>query len=226
MRCAQIKEWISDYIDGDLDHSRSTVLEQHLEECRECRNWLNDLRTIKQTACCLDNPVPSSGWEIIQTRLEGAEPVRSYSSKPVRFFPGFKPALAAAAAVFIVVAAAFISWSVFNFPAGISKTPGQETALAKLKEAEDHYQMAIQSLKEAAEAREGSLDPNIKLIFEANLEIINSSIAYCRQTALNEPGDFDTRDFLFTAYQEKMDLLYRMITYQSRLSDKKIKMTI
>jgi hypothetical protein len=226
MRCAQIKEWISGYIDGELDHSRSVILEQHLKECRECRQWLDDLKTIKQTAGRLNEPVPSTDWETIQARLKQKEPSGSRSFKPVRFFPGLKPALAAAAAVFIIVAAAVVSWNVFDFPAGISANGSRGTALSKLQEAENHYQSAIQSLKEAAEAREGSLDPNIKLIFEANLEIINSSIAYCKQAVLEYPEEVDTRNFLLTAYREKMDLLYRMVTYQSRSSDKKIETTI
>jgi len=222
MRCTQIKEWISDYIDGELDHSRGVVLEQHLENCRECREFLNDLQTIKHTAGNLENPVPSSNWEIIRERLDSKTPVRSGSFRQVRLFPGLKPALAAAAAIFLIVTAAVISWNVFHFPAGIFEAGTQETALAKLKQAEHHYQMAIQSLKEAAEAREGSLDPNTRLIFEANLEIINASIASCRQAALTNPEDMDTRNFLLSAYREKMDLLYRMITTQTRSSDKKI----
>ncbi len=226
MRCAQIKEWISDYIDGELDHSRSVVLEQHLEECRDCRQWMEDLQTIKQTASRLENPAPSSEWKTIQSQLHQPKTASNHSSKPVRLFPGFKPALAAAAAVFIFVAAALISWNVFDFPAGLSKTDGRETAIVKLNEAENHYQKAIQSLKEAAEAREGSLDPNVMLIFEANLDIINSSIAACKQAVNTNPGDFDTRNFLLTAYREKMDLLYRMVTFQNGASDKKIDTTI
>lgn len=226
MRCAQIKEWISDYIDGELDHSRSVVLEQHLEECRECRQWMEDMQTIKQTAGQLENPVPSSEWKTIQSQLRQPKAGSSRSFKPVRLFPGFKPALTAAAAVFLIVAAAVISWNIFDFPAGLSKTDGRETAIAKLNEAENHYQKAIQSLKEAAEAREGSLDPNVMLIFEANLDIINSSIAACKQAVNYNPGDLDTRNFLLTAYREKMDLLYRMVTFQNGASDKKIEPTI
>ncbi|MFO7866277.1 MAG: zf-HC2 domain-containing protein [Candidatus Aminicenantes bacterium] len=225
MRCTQIKEWISDYIDGELDSSRSKVLEQHLEKCRQCREWLNDFRAIKKTAADLEEPVPSTGWEHIRARLDSKTPARSGSFTPVRFFPIFKPALAAAA-VLMVAAAAVISWNLFHSPAGVSWISGQESALAKLKEAEHHYQMAIQSLKEAAEAQEGGLDPDIKMVFETNLEIINRSISSCKRAVLNDPEDFDSRDFLLAAYQEKMDLLFRMITYQDRSSGKTAKTTI
>jgi hypothetical protein len=226
MRCAKIREWISDYTDGELDHSRSVVLEQHLAACRECREWIKDLQTIKQTASRMDHPIPSTEWKAIQAKLDGKKPVRSPAFKPTRFFPGMKPVLAAAAAIIIIVTAAVFSWNVFHFPAGLFKTMDRGSALVKLQEAEGHYQKAIQSLKEAAEAQEGRLDPNIKLIFEANVEIINSSIEYCKQAVQDNPGDLDNRDFLLTAYREKMDLLYRMITYQSRSSDKKIKTTL
>lgn len=44
MRCKEIAEWMSEYIDGHLDDKRTRIFEQHLAGCDSCRMELEHLR--------------------------------------------------------------------------------------------------------------------------------------------------------------------------------------
>ncbi len=44
MRCKEIAEWMSEYIDGHLDDGRIALIERHLAQCESCRMDLAQLR--------------------------------------------------------------------------------------------------------------------------------------------------------------------------------------
>ena len=58
-------------------------------------------------------------------------------------------------------------------------------------------------------------------VFRTNLEIINTSIAACKQAVLSEPYSVETRNYLLAAYKEKADLLTEMIEVKDIYSHKR-----
>ena len=75
--------------------------------------------------------------------------------------------------------------------------------LAKLDEAEGHYQQAIKAIAEAFTADKGTLSPQVAELFDRNLSVIDATIQACRQAVLDEPDDLEARDYLLAAYTER-----------------------
>jgi hypothetical protein len=88
--------------------------------------------------------------------------------------------------------------------------------LAKLGEAEKHYQLAIQALNEAAASQKGSLDPQIAAVFDQNLTLINSSIQACQNAVRRDPNSLDARIYLLSAYKEKVEFLGNVVDLKKK----------
>ena len=199
MRCAKARKHISEYVDGDLDSRKQAKLERHLDECSGCQELLKDFQDMALKAKGLDQPVPpDSVWKVPQRGNWLA-------------IPQFQYALAAAALVIVVVGAITLGPGLLKKDVTFTGLEKQQYTLAKLEEAEKHYQDAIKALSEAVAIQEKQFDPKIAEVFKVNLEIVNATILACKQAVLDSPGDFDPRNYLLAAYKEKAGLLNRMI---------------
>ena len=222
MRCATAKKWISEYVDGDLDSGRRTRLEEHMAGCPDCRKLAQDFRKIAGRAPYVPSPDPrDETWGKIQARL--AAPGDGIGVPPYgrpAGFPSFRWGfvLGAAAVLAVVAGALLLGPRLRERSPMISQLEVQGYTLAKLEEAEMHYQRAIKALAEAVAVQGDRLDPNLAEVFRANLKIINASIAACRQAVLDNPRDLDSRRFLLAAYQEKADLLEKMMSVKDESS--------
>lgn len=49
--------------------------------------------------------------------------------------------------------------------------------------------------------------PSLQVEYERNLAVVNQAIAATRSAAKSNPKDTDAADFMFAAYQSKVDLL-------------------
>jgi hypothetical protein len=49
--------------------------------------------------------------------------------------------------------------------------------------------------------------PSLQVEYERNLAVVDRAIAATRSAAKKNPNDPDTTDFMFAAYQSKVDLL-------------------
>lgn len=222
MRCTTAKKWISEYVDGELDSGRRTRLEEHMAGCPDCRKLAQDFRKIAGRAPHVPSPDPrDETWGKIQVRLEalrsgtGVPPYGRAAASP-SFRWGF---VVGAAAVLAVVAGALMIGPRFRERAPIaSQLDAQEYTLAKLEEAEMHYQRAIKALAEAVAVQGEPLDPKLAEVFRANLKIVNASITACKQAVLDNPRDLESRRFLLAAYQEKADLLDKMMSVKDESS--------
>lgn len=79
--------------------------------------------------------------------------------------------------------------------------------LAKLDEAERHYEQAVRALGEAFAAEKGALPPEVVDLFDRNLSVIDSTIQACRAAVQAEPDDLEARNYLLAAYTRKAALL-------------------
>jgi predicted anti-sigma-YlaC factor YlaD len=184
MRCRKAQRYISQANDGELDGRRAARLERHLETCGECRALAEDFRTIVAGAPKLDVPEPSDRvWESIRAGLTAgkAKPARERleSGRRPAFWlgaPALRYAGVAALAVVLVVSGIFIGLrrGRQERPAGMDA--GEKYTLAKLDEAEQHYQLAIKSLSEAFASQKGALAPQVVELFERNLGVIDATI--------------------------------------------------
>jgi len=70
MRCEQIKELLSPYLDQVTDERENHLVEAHLEGCEDCRQELEQLQQIHALLCNLDAPqIPEGFAEDLHWRL-------------------------------------------------------------------------------------------------------------------------------------------------------------
>ena len=212
MNCKKAKKLISDYVDGELDLTKRSSLEEHLESCEECRKILEDYKGIAGTAQQLEAGSPSPYvWTRIKQRLETSVP--SYEGTKKRSW-SWSPRLTYAVSflsVLLIVGAVVIGIYHLGNQRGLSPFKKQDDVIANLKKAEKHYKLAISSMMKAVEAQENGMDPEVAEVFQANLNLIDLSISACREAVLNDPRDVDSRNILLAAYKEKTDLLYNLL---------------
>jgi len=93
----------------------------------------------------------------------------------------------------------------YKKPASISTTP--QLAPVKLIPGERSYLQAIARLDSTIKSNKKSMRPALQVEFERNLAVVDRAIAATRSAAKSNPNDPDAADFMFAAYQSKVDLL-------------------
>jgi len=87
----------------------------------------------------------------------------------------------------------------------INATP--EVARVKLLPGERPYLQTIARLDTTIKANKKPMRPSLQVEYERNLAVVDRAIAATRSAAKNNPNDPDAADFMFAAYQSKVDLL-------------------
>lgn len=77
----------------------------------------------------------------------------------------------------------------------------------KLLPGERSYLQAIARLDSTINQNKSSMRPSLQVEYERNLAVVDRAIAATRNAAKHNPNDPDAADFMFAAYQSKVDLL-------------------
>jgi hypothetical protein len=77
----------------------------------------------------------------------------------------------------------------------------------KLLPGERTYLQTIARLDSTIKANKKQMRPSLQVEYERNLAVVDRAIAATRSAAKKNPTDPDTTDFMFAAYQSKVDLL-------------------
>ena len=93
-----------------------------------------------------------------------------------------------------------------NKPTLVSYTPAP-TPSVKLIPGERAYLQTIARLDSTIKSNEKSMKPSLRAEYERNLAVVDRAIAATRNAAKSNPNDPDAADFMFAAYQSKVDLL-------------------
>jgi anti-sigma factor RsiW len=90
-----------------------------------------------------------------------------------------------------------------------SSAPGadQATNHVKLIPGERSYLQAIARLDSTIKQNKNAMRPSLQVEYERNLAVVDRAIAATRNAAKSNPTDPDAADFMFAAYQSKVDLL-------------------
>jgi len=229
MRCSKARKLISEYIDGSLHARKSASVEQHLDVCSDCKHLLEDLKTIVEDAKKLEELAPSDQtWLKIKARLKPEEQrVLAFKPRKRAWFslifspPKLKYVLSSVVILAFIVGAVILGLRYWIGRDVLDRGDLQKYTLAKLDEAERHYQKAIKALGEAISAQEGKMDPQIAQVFKSNLEVINASIMACRQIVLQNPENIDARNYLLAAYRKKMNFLNEIMETKQASSQRR-----
>ena len=85
--------------------------------------------------------------------------------------------------------------------------PTTATEPVKLLPGERAYLKTIAKLDSTIKANKTPMRPSLQVEYERNLAVVDRAIAATRSAAKKNPNDPDTADFMFAAYQSKVDLL-------------------
>jgi len=90
-----------------------------------------------------------------------------------------------------------------------ASTPRMITAnhTVKLLPGERSYLQAIAKLDTTINSNKTAMRPSLQVEYERNLAVVDRAIAATRNAAKSNPSDPDAADFMFAAYQSKVDLL-------------------
>ena len=80
-------------------------------------------------------------------------------------------------------------------------------APVKLFPGERSYLQTIARLDSTIKSNKKSMRPSLQVEYERNLAVVDRAIAATRSAAKSNPNDPDAADFMFAAYQSKVDLL-------------------
>jgi hypothetical protein len=222
MKCLTAKKWISEFIDGELDAAKKAQLDEHCAHCADCQKLLDDFQTISSSAKELDTfSPPESTWNRIQEKMaaEDQEVLTLAPHRPSWFsLPRLSYVLSAVLLVVFLSLVFIYGPRYWSGQAVVPELENQQYTLAKLDEAEHHYQMAIKALNDAALAQSEHLDPQVAEVFRTNLELIDQSIDACRQAVLSEPNNIESRKYLLAAYKEKANLLNEIMAVKDTSS--------
>lgn len=96
-------------------------------------------------------------------------------------------------------------------PRPVKFVPVSTTAKAapavKLLPGERSYLQAIARLDSTINSNKKNMRPALQVEYERNLAVVDRAIAATRSAAKSNPTDPDAADFMFAAYQSKVDLL-------------------
>jgi anti-sigma factor RsiW len=103
MKCQEVTELLSDYLDGELDAGRKPDMDSHLATCERCQRELRELRaTVSMVSSLPKAPAPTDLADAVIERAATEQPVIA-SAPRWRVWRLWPAALAAAAAVLIAI---------------------------------------------------------------------------------------------------------------------------
>ena len=210
---------INDYVDNLPAAGQAGRLEDHLERCADCREYLNDMRSIVNNARGLEAPGPSDDlWPVIKRQV--LKNNRSTLMRQKGLFRNLLifpkgPAFALGTLLAVLILIPLLYYGLPNI--GKTDNDPDSIAIKNLKIAEQQYQSAIEALDRVIEIRDIKLNPKLMAVFKKNLAIIDESIRICRKSMNKSPGILETNRLLLICYRKKIELLneIRDITMQS-----------
>jgi hypothetical protein len=190
-------------------------IERHLESCAECRASVDALREIRDLAKALDpRDPPVRSW----TRLQRAIAIEHGPARPepVRSRRSLWISLAAAAALVIATATGLryvasttrpSTRTVTTGGANVNTDASAQAVEAELKQAEEHYEKAIQGLETIANTDKGALDPQTAATMQKNLAVIDQAISESRAALRAQPASAPAQQSLLESFKAKLGLL-------------------
>ena len=213
MRCDQFVVASGDWMDGE----RSPQAVAHLAGCPRCRALISDLEMIRSAGSLfVEEEPPARVWTAIKSQLEKEglirapkytpQPERSASSRWLGSFGAFRPALAGAY-LSLVIAGAVILGLQFK-----GNARADQDAMWLLHTQRTSAPLAVElntaetKTVPALQAQSNDLTATLN----HNLAIVDNMISMCEKSVREDPQNEMTRDYLYTAYQQKADLLAAM----------------
>jgi hypothetical protein len=210
MRCEEFRQISSEWMEGD----RNPAAASHIAACARCSALVNDLEMVRKSAALLPEEEPSPRvWIAIKSQLEKEGLIRAHRPEPsvsrwqlLGSFGAFRPALAGAYLCLVIGAAVVL---------GVHMRPNDRAAQQALwlqRAQSTMTPLAAELTTAETSARPALQDQNsdVTATLNRNLAIVDNMISMCEKSVREDPQNEMTRDYLYTAYQQKADILAAM----------------
>ena len=186
----------------------------HVVTCRHCQGYIADLETIVSAARELPAEVepPSRVWVALRTQLELEgiikEPAAAPAGSPVSWWDSFGQLFRSRALASLTVGALIAAAAILQVHQPVDDRqnpppppPGIQAMLEQLNQQEaDVRSMRLTSTSSPVDAA-----------LQQNLKEIDDFIADCERHLKDTPQDELAREYLYSAYQQKAELLAAMM---------------
>jgi anti-sigma factor RsiW len=214
MKCAKFHKMIGDALDGTIRPQDRARLDDHLKSCPECRELAGDFQKIAAEARALPQDEPADDvWPAIRANVGRA---RDNRPAPAFAHPRLKWGWAAGFLFFGAMIGVVVGLRPWKADVPTAFAADQNRTVAKLEEAEKHYQLAIQAMTEALAPGKNGLDPQTAALFKRDLLVVDAAIESCRTAVAGDPASLDARVFLLGAYQKKIEVLNGFIDIKKK----------
>jgi hypothetical protein len=210
MRCEEFRQISSEWMEGE----RNPAAVSHIAACARCSAVLADLEMVRKAAALLPEEEPSPRvWTAIRSQLEEEGLIHAPGPEPrvrrwqlLSPFGAFRPALAGAYLCLVIAGAVVL---------GVHRKTNDRAAQQALWL--ERAQSTMTPLAAELTTAETSALPalqresnDVTATLNRNLAIVDNMISMCEKSVREDPQNEMTRDYLYSAYQQKADLLAAM----------------
>jgi anti-sigma factor RsiW len=117
MDSCKFKKKITRLVDGELPQQELAVVLRHTEKCAVCRKEYDDLKSLDKMLLDVSSVAPSADFaQKFWNKANAVEQKKTQRPNFQDFFRAWQPALAAAGAVVMIVAGAFVLYQAGSGP--------------------------------------------------------------------------------------------------------------
>src|ERR1700689_5067813 len=184
-------------LDSWIEGERPAEAKAHLRDCASCQTVIEDLSAIQIEARSwnqLESEAPERVWTALRAQLEQEGLIRA--EQPEREVTP----VAAGAYLAILIALGFALSGPVNQPSNEAKwLEGTRVVSSPISAQLDSFEQSSLANRD--------LNPAITASLHQNLAIVDNYISLCEKSVQEEPENEVARDYLYSAYKQKADLL-------------------
>lgn len=196
-----------------MDNERLPEDAAHFAACPRCRALIADLEMIREVAPLALPEVepPARVWNSLRAQLEKEGLIRSarrawwQNLVPTGVM---RPALAGAYLGLLIAVSVTFGWRNHSANLALIHDAWLNRAQSAMAPLQAQLNFAEAKLLPATQAQNQNSDVTATL--NRNLAIVDNMISMCEKSVREDPQNEITRDYLYTAYQQKADLLATM----------------
>jgi hypothetical protein len=207
MDCEEFWKLSGDWMEGE----RHPDAASHLTGCVRCRAFIADLEAIHSAASNLPEMEPPARlWVSLRAQLEKEGLIRT--PRTARWWEVFapsgilRPAMASAFLAFLIAASISFGWH-----QSLTETADLHALwLLRAQKPIADFAADLKPPVTTAAVVTSSQNSDVTATLNRNLAIVDNMISLCEKSVREDPQNEMTREYLYTAYQQKADLLAAM----------------
>jgi hypothetical protein len=220
MSCDRTRQLLDDHLTGRLPSDVSEEVHDHLGQCLSCRREWKELRDLRQQTAELPPEIlPERDlWPEIELRIGATRwPVDKEKARAEHSRPWWRY-LAAAVLALAVFSVPLSRWWLGQSPEDAPQAQVQPAAPARLTggsgadyaRSQDGVLHARKDLIEMLESRRDRMDPEVLVVVEENMRILDEAIGQIHLALEEDPENRRLHLLLANRYQQEISLAKRV----------------